>query len=274
MLPVTGMQYLGDNESNMSEATSIEFAQHGKTGGVEITPKTIGLSQFNEYNRQVEEFIGGSQRLKLNEVQVEVFQGSYVLCARIPAVVMDSLEPDLILMARQDSLGEIDRRRAEILQKWQQRAKHDPDLSYEIRPKREGLPTIKVSRETDFREGEIVPWVAVEKYLYGQVVDMGGVSKANIHLKPEGSGKKLVIGTSQDYLQEQEENRLYHNALLRVRAEQHYRSGELRNIQLISFEDYQPVYSEEALERFVAEGTKAWADVPDAAQWVREVRGG
>lgn len=30
----------------------------------------------------------------------------------------------------------------------------------------------------------------------------------------------------------------------------------------------------EAIQRFIAEGTKAWADVPDAAQWVRELRGG
>jgi hypothetical protein len=38
--------------------------------------------------------------------------------------------------------------------------------------------------------------------------------------------------------------------------------------------DYRPVYDEEAMRRFVEEGTKAWADVPDAAAWVREIRAG
>ena len=38
--------------------------------------------------------------------------------------------------------------------------------------------------------------------------------------------------------------------------------------------DYAPVYDEAALDRFAAAGRKAWADVPDAAQWVRELRGG
>jgi hypothetical protein len=38
--------------------------------------------------------------------------------------------------------------------------------------------------------------------------------------------------------------------------------------------DYRPVYDEEAMRRFEEEGTKAWADVPDAAAWVREIRGG
>ena len=258
----------------MSETASIEFVLHGKVEGVEITPRTIGLSQFNEFNLQVEAFIGGSQKLKLDQAHVEIAQSSYVLRVLLPAVVMAALEPDLKLMARQDVLGELDIKRAEVVQKWQARAKSNPDLSYEVRPDGDALPKVRVSLETDYRVGEIVPWVAVEKYLFGQVVDMGGMQKANVHLKLERGGKTLLVGASQGYLREQVENRLYHKALLHVRAEQHFRTGDLRNIQLISFVDYQPAYNEEALDRFTAKGAAAWADVPDAAQWVREVRGG
>lgn len=258
----------------MSETASIEFVLHGKVEGLEISPRTIGLSQFNEFNQQVEVFIGGSQKLKLDQVHVEIAQSSYVLRALLPAIIVSSLEPDLKLMARQDVLGELDIKRAEVVQQWQARAKSNPDLSYEVRPKGEGLPKVRVSRETDYRVGEIVPWVAVEKYLFGQVVDMGGAQKANVHLKLVRGGRTLLVGASQGYLREQVENRLYHMALLHVRAEQHFRTGDLRNIQLIAFVDYQPAYNEEALDRFTAKGAEAWADVPDAAQWVRQVRGG
>ena len=258
----------------MSQAVHIEFAIHGKMDGVEISPRTIGLSKFNEYNQQVESFIAGNKKLKLDDVSVEVLEGSYILRAALPPVVMASLEPDLKLMTQQDVLGEIDVKRAEIVGKWQVRAKSSPNLSYEVRPRMEGLPRITVNQKTDFRVGKIVPWVAVEKYLFGQVVDMGGAQKANVHLKLEQGGKTLLVRTTQGYLQEQIENRLYHEALSHVRAEQHYRTGDLRNIELISFMDYQPAYSDEVLDRFAAKGTEAWADVPDAAQWVREVRGG
>ncbi|MGA2748580.1 MAG: hypothetical protein ABSG59_07375 [Verrucomicrobiota bacterium] len=258
----------------MSETRSIEFVLHGKVEGQEITPRTIGLSQFNEFNQQVETFIGGSQKVKLDQVHVEIAQSSYVFRAMLPAVVLSSLEPDLKLMERQDVLGEMDIKRAEVVQRWQARAKTNPDLSYEVRPDGATPLKVRVSRETDYRVGEIVPWVAVEKYLFGQIVDMGGMQKANVHLKIERGGKMLLVGASQGYLQEQVENRLYHKALLHVRAEQHFRTGELRNIQLISFVDYQPVYSEEALDRFTTKGAEAWADVADAAQWVREMRGG
>jgi hypothetical protein len=60
------------SEQAMSKNTTIEFVLRGKVDGLEITPRTIGLSQFKEFNRQVEEFIGGSQKLKLGEAHVEI----------------------------------------------------------------------------------------------------------------------------------------------------------------------------------------------------------
>ena len=123
----------------MNENNAIEFVLHGKVEGQEITPRTIGLSQFNEFNLQVEQFISGSQKLKLDQVHVEIAESSYLLRALLPLVVATSLEPDLKLMARQDVLGELDIRRAEVVQKWQARAKNNPDLYYEVRPQGEGL---------------------------------------------------------------------------------------------------------------------------------------
>lgn len=258
----------------MSEERDIQFVLHGKVAGVSITPRTIGLSQFNEFNQQVEAFISGSQKLRLDEVHVEIAESSYVLKVLAPIVLMSSIEPDLRLMERQDVLGELDIKRSEIVQKWQATAKNNPDLSYEVRLKGQETFKVRISNETDYRVGEIVPWVAVEKYLFGQIVDMGGVGKANIHLKLDRGGKTVLIGASQGYLRDQVENRLYHKVLLHVRAEQHFRTGDLRNIHLITFVDHNSTYNEEALDRFATKGAAAWADVPDPAQWVREVRGG
>jgi hypothetical protein len=258
----------------MSTTATIEFLLRGKLDGREISPRTIGLSQFNEFNQQVEAFIAGTPKTKLDQVQVEVASGSYLLRAVLPAVVFAAVEPDLRLMSREDVLGEMDPRRAEVVLKWQARAKGHPESSYEVRAKDGGDLQVIISHSSDFRIGEIVPWVAVEKYLFGEVMDMGGAQKANIHLKLKESRKTLVVGASQDYLRDQVENRLYRKALLHVRAQQHFRTGELRNVLLISFMDYQPTYSEEALDRFASAGAEAWADVPDAAQWVRETRGG
>ncbi len=262
------------NVVNDMNSASIEFVLRGRIEGREVTPASIGLSRFNEFNQDVETFLRGSQRLELDEVLVSVEAGSYKLRVLLPALVLSSVSPDIKLLAREDSLGEVDAKRAEVVQKWQARSKSSPELSYELRPQGDDTTIIRISRESDYRVGAIIPWVSVEKYVSGEVVDMGGAQKANIHLKI-GSNKRIVrIDTSQGYLRDQPQNWLYHKALLHVRAEQHFRTGELRNIRLIEFVPYQPVYDEAALNRFGADGVQAWADVPDAAAWVREVRGG
>jgi hypothetical protein len=258
----------------MNADNKIEFILRGQVDGVEITPRTIGLSQFNEFNQQVETFISGSQKQKQNETHVEVAEGSYKLKVLLAAAVGAALEPDLALLAHEDVLGELDPKRAEVVAKWQARARADSSIQFEIRPDRPELPTIRLSHHTNFRIGKVIPWVAVEKHLFGTILDMGGAQKANIHLRLKDTGQSIIINTVQNYLQALPDNRLYHQALVRVRAQQHYRTGALRNVQLIAFEDYAPVYDEAALDRFAERGREAWRDVPDGVAWVRERRGG
>ena len=256
----------------MSNEHQIEFVLRDKVEGVEITPSTIGLSRFNEFNQQVEAFIAGSERLKPEEVQVVIAEGSYKLTALLSAGLLAGLEPDLRALQRQDSLGEIDEKRAEVVAKWQARSKSRQELSFAIRPLGGPLRPVELSMATDYRVGEIVPWVKVEKYLFGTVMDMGGAKTANVHLRLEDTGQIVRVGSNQGTLKGND--RLYHKALLRVEAEQHFRSGQLRNVRLIAFEDYEPAYDEAALDRFAEVGGVAWADVPDAAEWVRQLRGG
>jgi hypothetical protein len=258
----------------VSKPTNISFVLRGKIDGIDLTPRSIGLSQFNEFNRQVEEFIAGSKRLKLDETHIEVAEGSYKLIVGLPLLVFSALQSDLRVLSRQDSLGEIDPKRQEVITKWQARSKQFSDLAYEIVPLDPDLPKVRISRESDFRVGKIVPWVSVEKYLRGEVVDMGGAHKANVHLRLDSTGELETLSTSQGYLQEQVENRLYRKVLAHVRAEQHYKTGELRRIQLVGFVDYSSKYDEAALDLFAAKGREAWSDIHDAATWVRELRGG
>ena len=256
------------------KSPQIEFVLRGRVEGVEITPSTIGLSRFNEFNQQVAAFIAGSEQLNLDDVHVSVGEGSYKLTVLLTSLVVASLEPDLLTLQRPDSLGEIDPKRADVITKWQARSKGDTELRYVLRPHGFAAKSIELSHSTDYRIGEIVPWVKVEKYLFGTVMDMGGVQKANVHIRLDDTGQVVRVGTNQGYLKDQKQNRLYRKVLARVQADQHYRTGELRNLRLLSFEDYEPRYDDAALDRFAEAGRRAWADVPDAAEWVRELRGG
>ena len=257
-----------------NDVPQIAFVMYESVNDKELTPDSIGLSAFNEFNQQVAEFISGSERLKLDEVRIHVSRGSYKLTVFLPMVLLAAIEPDLRSLQRHDALGEIDPRRADIVTKWQTRAKAKPGVRYGILPEGMAAKPIELNATSDYRVGAVVPWVKVEKYLFGTVMDMGGAQKANVHIRIEDSGELVRIGSNQEYLMDQEKNRLYRKVLVRVEAEQHYRTGELRNLRLLSFEDYEPQYDETALDRFAAAGRRAWADVPDAAKWLRNQRGG
>ena len=259
----------------MSGGKKIEFVLRGKRDGVEITPSTIGLNRFNEFNQQVAEFIAGSTGIPLDEVRISIEEGSNILATFLPAILLASVEPDIQALQRQDSLGNIDSKRAKVVEKWQTQAKKSTDISVEIRPVDiPELAPVKMTHETDYRMGDVIPWVQVEKYLVGTVEDMGGATRANLHLRIPGIKDQVTVAADQGYLKNQDKNHLYHRVLVRVSAQQHIKTGKLRNLRLISFEDHAMGYDEAALERFTEAGRLAWADVPDAAAWVREQRGG
>lgn len=270
LLPESGI--IG--KTPMSE--SIEFVLHGKINGEEITPSTINLSQFNEFNRQVEDFIAGRHGGKLDTVRVEIKDGSYCLGALMSIAMTAAVDSDMEkLMRGEDALGDVDPKRAEIVKNWQSKASAHEDMFFEVRSStslRRGSRPLRISHETHFRFGDKSPWVVVEKYLFGTVEEMGGSTSSNVHLRLPKSGKIVIVDSDRANIEARPV--LYQKVLLRVRAEEHARTGELRKLRLIDFVDYKPGYDEAALDRFAEEGAKAWADIPDGAAWVRDRRGG
>lgn len=258
----------------MNQVEAIEFVLHGQVDGVAITPRTIGLASFNEFNQDVQTLIVGSQRgVPVDDIHVRVEEGSYKLVAVIPLAVQLGFANDMRKLEHHGALADVDPKRAEVVRNWQERARRQPGLEFGVQSSTGGFSPISVSGATDYRDAVEEPWVAVDKYLFGTVVDMGGVSRANVHLVLE-SGQTVIASASEEVLRELPGNHLYKRNLLHVVAEQNLGTGRLRNIRLIRFEEYSPSYDEAELERAIEKGTQAWADVPDAAAWVRELRGG
>ncbi len=259
----------------MGTPNQIAFKLRAKVKEAEITPATIGFSLFNQFNTEVEEFVAGSQRrMPLDEVHVEIQDGSYILRLALPVLVAAALERDLGKLQRENSLGEIDPKRAAVVERWQKRARVNPDYIVVIESPEPAFTTIEISKDTDFHTPDEDDWVAVEKYVVGTVVDMGGTTAANVHLLNEDTGKRLVAASSENFLREQKENYLYRKVQIHVAAQENVKSGELREVRLISFVGKGPSYDEAELEAAIAKGTAAWASVPDSVAWLEDVRGG
>jgi len=257
----------------MDAVKQIDFTLNGKVGGEKITPKTIGLHLFNRFNHEVEEFIAGSEHGQAKEVRVSVEDGSYKLVAFIPMLLANVVESDLQHLDRQDSLRDIDPKRASVIRKWQAQGKNIEDFSVRISSVDAAHPPVVVSRSSDFHTPDQNEWVQVEEYVVGTLVDMGGAAEVNIHLRLPDK-RTIVVSTSEQYLRDQPKNYLYRKVQARILSEKNVKTGAYRNQQLLSIIGEAPSYDETELRTAIAKGTAAWADVPDAVAWVREQRGG
>ncbi|NJN00650.1 MAG: hypothetical protein HC793_03360 [Aquincola sp.] len=126
---------------------------------------------------------------------------------------------------------------------------------------------------TDFHTEDANEWVQVERYVRGELTEVGGSRNVNAHVRlPDG--RSLQVDATRDQLRSERENRLYKPVMVRFSAEFNVRSNEYRAARLIEFADYRPSFDEKAMQRLTDRGAKAWADVNDAAAWVEGVREG
>ncbi len=264
-----------DHDSwEMAETLQIAFELKARVAGKEITSRTVGLSLFNRFNHEVEHFIAGSERgVSLDEAHVSVEDGSYRLVVMLPALIAATVEPDMGRLQAEDSLDQIDARRAKIVRGWQERARREDGYQVRIESLQSALQPVRISRETDYHAADQDRWVAVERYVLGRVVDIGGSTEANVHLVLEDTGKRIKATSTEEYLRDQRENYLYHKVQLQIAAHENIQTGELRDVRLLAFVGEGPSYDERELEALIEKGTRAWSDVPDSAAWVREQRG-
>jgi len=254
----------------MEPADNLRFAVRDRINGVDVGPKYVPLSLLGEFQKDVSDFLQGSSRdVNPAEVLVSIDEGSLVLVAT-GLLAASTLWSDVAQLANFDSLGTIDPKRAAVFDRWQAQARNNPNRVYRLEDAA-GHPLTIVNAQSDFKQSADT-WVTVEKYLHGKIVDWGGKTKANVHLVLE-NGKSLTVATTQQLLAQESENRLYRPALLHVTAEENLRTGELRNLSLRSFEAHHPSYDEDEFQQMVRKGTAAWADIPDATQWVESLRG-
>jgi hypothetical protein len=255
----------------MNPINQLRFAVSDNIDDVEVSPSHVSLALLGEFQKDVGEFLKGSSRdVDPAKILVSVEEGSlaFVATGLLAAVTLWS---DLEHLKSEDSLNLIDSKRANVVERWQLLAQRNPHRRYFVTDQSAKI-SFAIDSTSNFRKIEDA-WVYVEKYLHGTVVDIGGKTKANVHLEIE-NGTTLKIDSTQDLLAEGEQNRLYRPALLHVTAEENLLTGDLRNLRLLAFETHQPIYDDDEFNQMVERGTHAWANVPDSASWLEILRGG
>lgn len=255
----------------MNPINQLRFAVSDLINDVEVGPAHVPLALLGEFQKDVSEFLKGSSRdVDPMEVQVSIETGSLAFAAS-GLLAATTLWADLEHLKSADSLSLIDSKRASVVERWQSSARQNSNRRYLVAD-HSAKVFLSIDAKSNFTKIEDA-WVHVEKYLHGKVVDMGGKTKANVHLELE-NGLTMTIASSHDLLAQDEQNRLYRSALLHVTAEENLLTGELRNLRLLAFEAHQPSYDDDEFKRMVERGTQAWGEVTNATDWVETLRGG
>ncbi|TAL95797.1 MAG: hypothetical protein EPN69_05165 [Rhodanobacter sp.] len=254
----------------MQPANTLRFALNDRIEDAEVGPAHVPLALLGQFQKDVGEFLAGSGKdIDPNQVMIAIAEGSLVLVAS-GLLAAAHLWADVGQLQNPAQLGLIDPRRAAVVERWQAAARKNPHRRYTLADQN-GTNFVRVDAHSDYRDQTAAVWVEVKKYLHGQITDLGGTSKANVHLRLD-NGKVLIIASSQKLLGDEERNRLYKPAVLRISAEENLHNGELRNLTLLGFEDTPSTWDEAAFGELVRKGTQTWVDIPD--DWLENLRSG
>jgi hypothetical protein len=253
------------------EAQRITVALIDHTAGYEASPDRVRLADLADFLADVSAFLRGDDKdVDTRTLEVAIRRGSLAI-ETAPLLSAPGLFRDLRTLLGGELLDTLDGKRREVMERWQKVARQSRQLAYRITaPFLERA--ILINTESDYRADDADQWVQVERYIRGEIQDLGGATKANAHVKlPDG--RTLKVTTERDVLRNDTVNRLYKLAMLRIKAEYNVLTRELRNAQLVEFVEHTSTVDEEALSRLTRRGAVAWKDVPNATAWVDELRG-
>ena len=250
----------------------IIFELKGILDGREISPQTLDIRRAHEFLGEVKEFIFADKNIPTAGVHIpfQYAEGSARFIAEVPENFVPTIEHDLNgLMEKGEKFEFAVPKRSAVLQKWRQNCQRNPGIEY-------GIGTVDtqlscINQETRLPNPVNQPYQS-ELYLFGRIMEWGGVSTSNIHIKTEEYGTVLVTIEPQ-LLAQEETNRVYHEATIRVLATQNLLTGEILKAEFLEFADYAPGKKPEVLAAAIKIGTLKWSDVPNAAEWVRDLRG-
>ena len=254
------------------EAQRITIALIDRTAGFEATPERVRLGDLADFSSDVAIFLRGEDKgVDPKTLEIYVRSGSLAI-ETVPLLSAPGLFRDLRALLGGETLDSLDAKRREVMERWQKLARQSREVAYRI-----SAPflerSIEINAESDYHADDADQWVQVERYIRGEIQDLGGATKANAHVKlPDG--RTLKVTTERDVLRDDTVNRLYKSAMLRIKADYNVLTRDLRNARLVEFLEYAVDVDEEALTRLTRRGAVAWRDVPTATDWVDELRGG
>jgi len=249
----------------------IEIRIEGSVGARKLTPSLVDIDEIREILTQAAGLLFPTEKRSQRPlISYEIVEGSVRHKFR---TVMQRVIGFSAVLSQISSQGQIDflHERSAVAVEALQRLAVEKDYVVTISANESRLV---MDRTTHYLRNAKL-WVDAEFYLYGELTNAGGKSSPNIHLDTEEFGT-LRIATKKDYLKGADKNLLYKKFGLRVTGKQSLQTFEMdrNSLTFVDLFDYDMEYSDAYLDGLMKKSAPAWENVPDADQWLEEIRGG
>ena len=154
---------------------------------------------------------------------------------------------------------------------WEENAKKNPDIEYEIKASGSQKSLLKVTKDSNLFANIDDKWATFEEYIIGEIVEAGGVSNSNVHVRLKGQSKTVKIDVDSNTLKNVKENLIYHQKLLRISGEKNIYTKATRSLKLLEIKE-PPSYDETKLKKLILSARESWRGI-DSQKWLKEIRG-
>jgi HSP20 family molecular chaperone IbpA len=253
----------------MNEMSNIEFIIRGKYNNSEISPSNIPLSLLEDFTSDIYNLLNSIPEITKDDISVSIEKGSFKIKTIIALIAINTIQVDILTLTETKNFNTINKKRSDIFENWINKSKAQNTLEFEIKLNNKKSYIFNSKTEIIRNVNEI--WSNSELYVYGELIDIGGASSSNMHIRQD-DGKILVINCTKNDLEKQKENRIYQNVAIRVKADQNIKTGEIKNLFFVEFIDYNPEYNEEEFLKLVEKGKNSWKDIDNHIDWIRKLR--
>jgi len=250
----------------------IEIRIDGKKGEIPISPEIYDISEIRNIIDNVERILFPHDRKNRPTISYEIKEGSikHIFKTSLQAII--GFNAILGQIQQKNNLEFLEYTTAQAFHALQETAKKQ-NYKFDISTSLETSSHLIIDSTTNYLLPEC-EWVEAEFYFYGDITNMGGKSKPNVHVSAPGIGS-FIIETPKNVLSEYSGNPLYKPLGVRAIGRQNPVTGELDpgSLKFKDFVDYLPKYDEKYLNSLMDKAEETWVDIDDPDEWLHELRG-
>jgi hypothetical protein len=255
----------------VEEKGQIEVRFKGTVNGKKLTPLDVDISEIQEVISDIENFLYPTRNEKNDRplISYKIEDGSAKHLFILPVTGVIFFNSLIGEVASRKAVDFLDFKRAEILEKFQRKAR-EKDLEITFSTSASEPKTLVIDRNTNYYN--VSPdWIGTEFTLYGEVYQEGGINP-NFHIITKEYGKLTIAATKEQILEG--EKRVYKIYGIKASGKMSVGSGKPFDLKLDYFIDYNPVFDQSELDLLIEKATPNLSKIGNVDEWLENIRGG